>query len=54
MPCGDLGADFLLIVGLCATVGGLAMFMVSDKLKKRKMDDRFPRKSNWYRKEGYQ
>ena len=53
MPCGDLGADFILIVGLCATVGGLAMYLVSDKLKKRKYDG-FPRKTHWYRKEGYQ
>jgi len=51
MPCGEIGMDFLLIVGLCATVGGMAMYIISDKLKKRQKKSF---KTHWYRDEGYQ
>ncbi len=58
MPCGSLAVDFFLIVGLCAAVGGMTMYLVSDKLKKKRIDKNFPRKStDWnggYKKEGYQ
>mgnify|MGYP003320055206 CR=1 FL=1 len=54
MPCGSLAVDFFLIVGLCGAVGGMAMYLVADKLKRKKIDGNFPRRENWYRKEGYQ
>ena len=52
MPCGSLAVDFFLIVGLCGAVGGMAMYLVADKLKRKKIDGNFPRRENWYRKEG--
>ena len=51
MPCGSLAVDFFLIVGLCAAVGGMAMYIISDKLKKRQKKSF---KTHWYRDEGYQ
>lgn len=54
MPCGDSMLDMLLLgVGIAlATV--MSGYLLADKLKRKKMDANFPRKTHWYRKEGYQ
>ena len=42
MPCGELGVDFFLIIGLCGIIGGMTSYLISDKLKKRQL----PRKTH--------